>query len=420
MTGGPAVVSSVAVLNGVAQNVSGFAAALTQGTIGTTISSDRMPSTGRSVVGVWIDTMDLAAWASENLIEDLALLTRKVVRRAAFPAQTGAGVAMVAIHDAALTEQQIAATAVLIAGSNLALDYQVRAAFRYRDEGRLAPSHSLTHTDIDVLGAVSEVTGCRGEGCVVGASAASGTIALIHAVRLVLSGEAEHCLVVGPCAELSELEFQSLMDSAAMASPGVQDDAQRICRPFDAGRRGFVFGQGAAAVVVEREETATARGRRPLARITGFGQRLDGRRGMDPDSGGQVAAMRAALDRAGIGPEKIDYVNTHGTGTLAGDRCEAESVYQVFGSRPLVNSTKALIGHCYTGAGLQEAIATVLQMSGGFCHPNPNLEDPCHPGLSFVPSVAVPHTIGAAISNSFAFSGVSSSLVLEPYVEAPR
>jgi malonyl-ACP decarboxylase len=165
---------------------------------------------------------------------------------------------------------------------------------------------------------------------------------------------------------------------------------------------------------LEREVIATERGARPLARVLGQGQYIDGRRSTEPDPAGQAAAMRAALSSAGAEAADIDYVNAHATGSTAGDVAEAAALSKVFGShgRPLVNSTKAMIGHCLTGAGLQEIIATILQMNGEFVHPNPNLERSIAPTLALAPREAVPTRIELALSNSFAFSGINASVVL--------
>jgi malonyl-ACP decarboxylase len=186
-----------------------------------------------------------------------------------------------------------------------------------------------------------------------------------------------------------------------------------VCSPLDKRRRGFVHGHGAAAVVLERHETARKRGVRPLAAVTGYAQRLDGRRGTAPQPDSQVATITAALRSAGIGPRDVDYVNAHATGSLLGDKAEAESLARVFGSaRPLVNATKELTGHCLAGSGVIEVVATALQLRDGFCHPNPNLAEPDNPRLSYVGRSAMDTPLRAALSTSFAFSGINAAVVI--------
>ncbi|HEX7995073.1 MAG TPA: beta-ketoacyl synthase N-terminal-like domain-containing protein, partial [Streptosporangiaceae bacterium] len=237
---------------------------------------------------------------------------------------------------------------------------------------------------------------------------ASSALAVIAAARLVAEGHAQRCLVVAPHCELSPAEFRALHDSGAMAHHAFLDQPHRVCRPFDQDRQGFVYGQGAAAVLLER----TGPGIEPLALILGHGQRLDGRRGTEPNPAGQAAAIRAALLAARLRPGEVDYVNTHGTGSPAGDVSEAKAVYEVFGSGPWINSTKPLLGHCMGAAGLQELIATILQLRHGFVHPNPNLELPLDIPLRFAGHTASAARIRVAVSNSFAFSGINASIVV--------
>jgi malonyl-ACP decarboxylase len=273
---------------------------------------------------------------------------------------------------------------------------------------------------------ISELTGAVAEGCTVGGSSASGALALIHGARLLALGAADHCLVVGALSELSAAEYRAFTDTGAMASapsaPAAPDrageaaagrDPASVCRPFDTGRAGFVHGHGAAAVVLERAATARARGVRPLAVLAGHAQRLDGKRGTEPQPERQAETITAALAAAGLAPGDVDYVNAHATGSRLGDRSEAEALHRVFGrARPLVNSTKELTGHCLAAAGLVEAVACVLQLRDGFCHPNPNLAAPEDTRLEYVgrgPAYGRPR---AAVSTSFAFSGINAALVI--------
>jgi malonyl-ACP decarboxylase len=147
------------------------------------------------------------------------------------------------------------------------------------------------------------------------------------------------------------------------------------------------------------------------AALAGYGQRLDARRGTAPDAAGQAAAMGAALDAAGLRPADLDYVNAHGTGSVLGDETEARSLLDVFGEHgPLVNSTKPLTGHCLAAAGLLEAVAVLVQLKEGVCHPNPNLARPLEPRLRLVGGRAERRTLRTALSNSFAFGGINVSV----------
>ncbi len=338
---------------------------------------------------------------------------RELTSRCALPTQAAARVGWEAALAAGLGPSELARTAVVVGGNNLALDYQARVAARFADgEGTVRPSHALAHLDIDTIGAISELAGAVAEGCTIGGSSASGALALIHGWRLLALHAADHCLVVGALSELSAAEYRAFHDSGAMAlDPALP--AAAVCRPFDRHRSGFVHGHGAAAVVLERRDTARGRGVRPWAVLAGHAQRLDGKRGAGPRPDRQAETIRAALAAAGLGPGDVDYVNAHATGSRLGDRAEAQALQEVFGAaRPLVNSTKELVGHCLAAAGVVEAVATVLQLRDGFCHPNPNLTEPEDTRLEYVGEHAVPARLRAAVSTSFAFSGINAALVI--------
>jgi malonyl-ACP decarboxylase len=318
--------------------------------------------------------------------------------RGPLPARSAVEVAVTAVADAGLTPAQLDDAALFVAGNNLAVDYHAQVWRRFHERpGSVRPSHGLSYLDTDVVGAVSAATGIRGEGCTVGGASASGTLAVIAASRLIRAGAADVCVVVAPANELSAAERHALLASGAMTG-------DEVCRPFDARRNGFVFRQAAAAVVLQR-------GGRPLAWLAGHGQRLDGRRGTEPDAAGQAAALRRALADAAVAPSEVDYVNAHGTGSVAGDAAEAAALVDVFGTGPVVNSTKGLVGHGLGAAGLTELVATILQLRGGFVHGNPNLHTPL-PGPRLSSRDGVEQRLRVAVSNSVAFSGINAALVL--------
>ncbi|GHC74427.1 polyketide biosynthesis malonyl-ACP decarboxylase PksF [Nocardiopsis terrae] len=339
---------------------------------------------------------------------------RPLMSRVARPTLTGASAALAAVRHARLEPGWGHDAALVVAGGGLAQRHQADVSGAYGRTGRLRASYALTALDVDAVGAISELTGVRGEGWTAGAASASGTVALIQAARAISAGWRERVLVVAPSADPAPADVEAMRRAGAHADGDPGLPPQLLCRPFDRRRRGFVRGEGAAAMVLESQKAAERRGVGALARISGHGQRLDARRGTRPEVRGQVEAMRAALDAAGASPRDVDYVNAHGTGSHVGDRVEAASLRAVFGTRsgPLLNSTKPLTGHCLSAAGLVEAVAVIAQMRVGACHPNPTLTDPVEPGLAWVGDQPVPHRIRAALSNSFAFGGLSASVVL--------
>ncbi|MCP9994202.1 hypothetical protein LUX09_33055 [Streptomyces albogriseolus] len=411
---GAVAVTAAAVLSPLADDLDGFTAALLDGRSAVTLP-DGAPDT---LPVAALDGFTLGGWAGRHLADapDTAARLRRTAGRAALPARSAACVALRAVRDAGLTDDQLAeGTALLVAGR------QPRPRAPGRDRAGPPPcagpglraSYALTHLDADVIGTVSELTGIRGEGWLVGGASAAGALALIQAARTVAAGWADRVLVVAPAAELSPVEAEAFRRAGALAHERFRDRPARMCRPFDRDRQGFVPGEGAAAVVLERPDSARERGAPVLAELAGCGQWLDARRGTEPDAEGQAAAMRAALDAAGLAPEDVDYVNAHGTGSVLGDETEAASLHKVFGGRDTlrVNSTKPLTGHCLSAAGLVEAVAVVAQLRAGAVHPNPHLDHPCA-DLPLAGRTSEPLPLRTALSNSFAFGGINASVVL--------
>jgi 3-oxoacyl-[acyl-carrier-protein] synthase II len=194
-------------------------------------------------------------------------------------------------------------------------------------------------------------------------------------------------------------------------------EPERASRPFDAGRDGFVMGEGGAALILEERERARARGASIYAEVSGYGMSADGYHITLPRPGGRgaAAAMSAALADAGVTPGQIDYINAHGTSTPANDPTETLAIKEVFGeaaARIPVSSTKSMTGHLLGGAGALEAIVCILAIRDGIVPPTINYEVPdpeCD--LDYVPNEARSVPVARAMSNSFGFGGHNVSLV---------
>jgi malonyl-ACP decarboxylase len=221
----------------------------------------------------------------------------------------------------------------------------------------------------------------------------------------VASGAVDVCLVLGALTDLSGMERQSFYNLGAMATT--------TCRPFDVDREGFVPGQAAACLVLESPESAAERGVPVLGHVAGYAQRLDATRLAEPSVAAEATVMAAALRHAGLSPDRIGYVNTHGTGSRIGDETEVRAIREVFGAaRPWLNSTKGLVGHCLCAAGVVEAVATLVQLRHGFLHPNAGLARPLDDTSRFVGAVARHEEVDHALSNAFGFGGFNTSVVL--------
>ncbi len=413
--------TGLGVVCAIGEDAASFAASLRQGRCGVRAwPEEDTGEAGRAAALLPDFDFARAVDRCAELPESLRRHAKRTVHRAPTPLLAAVAVALQAWQDARLHETTIDAerVAVIVGGANLTRGYTHAMAARFaKSPAHLPPRYAMQFMDTDHVGALSAIFGARGEGFTVGGASASGGAALVKGMQLVRAGEAEACLVVGALAELSPVELQSFFNVGAMAGRQFADRPQAACRPFDRGAEGFVYGQGCASLLLESEASAARRGVAPRARLAGGALALDGNRQPDPSAAGEARVMRAALAQAGTAPEDVDYVNAHGTSSPLGDAAEAQAVREVFGDRAAalrVNATKGLTGHCLYAAGVLEAAATVLQMQGGFLHPNLNLENPIADGIGFCGPEAEPGEIRLALSNSFGFGGVNTCLALRP------
>lgn len=245
-------------------------------------------------------------------------------------------------------------------------------------------------------------------------SCASGTLAIGRAFHIVRSGEADVALAGGAEAPLAPLTFGAFAVIRAMSTRN--HDPATACRPFDAGRDGFVMGEGAAVLVLEELERARARDARSYAEICGFGTTSDAYHMTAPlPGGGQAArAMRMALADGEVEPTDVDYVNAHGSSTPLNDSTEARAIRSVLDGRAdevWVSSTKAYYGHALGASGAIEAAITALALERGWLPPSLNLEEAgegCT--LRFVEDGGEAVAAECALSNSFGFGGINGVL----------
>jgi 3-oxoacyl-[acyl-carrier-protein] synthase II len=258
---------------------------------------------------------------------------------------------------------------------------------------------------------VSLDLGARGGAHAPMSACASGAEAIAVGLALLRSGRADVVLAGGTEACLGQLSIAAFARMGALSQRA--HEPQAASRPFDADRDGFVLAEGAAALVLERADSARARGARAYARLAGAGVSCDAHDMTTPHSEGQVRAMKEAMATAGLGPSDIGHVNAHATGTPAGDGVEANAVIDAVGDHPLVTATKSSTGHMIGGAGAVEAIFTVLSLRDGVIPPTRNLDTQA-PDIKVNVVTGSPHraTIDAALSNSFGFGGHNVALAV--------
>ncbi|HVL65380.1 MAG TPA: beta-ketoacyl-ACP synthase II [Actinomycetota bacterium] len=263
--------------------------------------------------------------------------------------------------------------------------------------------------------AVAMKFGLRGPNFALSSACASGAHAVGEAYRYVASGAADVMLAGGTEAALTPLAVSAFARMGALSTRN--DDPTRASRPFDKGRDGFLFGEGAAVLVLESRRHAEARGADALCRVAGYGASADAFHVTqpDPEGAGAQTAMRTALEDAGLSPADVDYVNAHGTSTPYNDRVETHAIKSVFGveaKRIAVSSTKSQTGHLLGAAGAVEAAVCAIAIARGFVPATINLDDPDEDcDLDYVPEGVRREPIRAALSNSFGFGGQNACLV---------
>lgn len=410
-------ITGVGIVSALGHGVASFAAALREGRSG----ARRMGGEGRLAqipAALLADfNLDAALASSGDLPGALVQRARRAARRAPVSVQAAVAAATEAWHRAGLDRggAEPERTELIVAGQNLnqRLSFDARTRFAEQPE-YLPPAYGSQFLDTNHVGTLSEVLEIRGEGCTVGGASASGNVALLNGLRRIRSGEASACVVVGAMMELSPVELWALDAIGALSLGEAEVDPARACRPFDQQRSGFLYGEASACLILEPWAAARARGAQILGELCAGSVVLDGSRGTDPSAEGEARAMSLALARAGVAPSRIDYVNAHATASWLGDEAELAAIERVFGTAPgpWVNSTKPLVGHTLSAAGVVEALATLIQMNEGFLHPNPNLDEPIRPGVRLVGTTCEPVRAELALSNSFGFGGINTSIVL--------
>jgi len=271
----------------------------------------------------------------------------------------------------------------------------------------MIPNMASAHVSLDL--------GLKGPVTAVCTACAAGTNAIGDAFEIIRRGDAVAMLAGGSEASVNETGVAAF---AAMRALSTRNDApQEASRPFDAGRDGFVVGEGAGVLVLEDREHALARGATIHAEVAGYGMSADAFHLTLPDETGraQARAMALALGQAGLGAGDVDYINAHGTATTSGDIAETRAIRIACGDhaeKVAVSSTKSMTGHLLGGAGAIEAVFCVRSITDNVIPPTINLTDPdpeCD--LDYVPNVARRTEVGVAMSNSFGFGGHDVSLI---------
>lgn len=322
--------------------------------------------------------------------------------------------ARMALDEARLSPREMA---VVVGSGTGDVDTHREVAVRLaRTEGsrRVSPTVIPRLMASTVPANLATVLGATGPSFTAAAACAGGAYNLLLAAQLIEGGHVEAALAGG--VDVADIHFHAGFDAMRAYTTQDNDRPERASRPYAADRAGFVFSEGAGVVVLETRGAAEARGAPVLGVLRGCGMSSDGTGSMvAPSPEGAELAMRRALHHAGVGPEEIDYVNTHGTSTPVGDVSEVRAMRRVLGGRHVAySSTKGYTGHPVSASGPIEAIFTLAMLRGGWIAPCVNAE-PLDPDLLDYPPVVRPETrpLRLALSNSFGFGGTNATLVLE-------
>ncbi len=350
-------------------------------------------------------------------------LERKEIRRMDRFAQFGVAAAKLAVGDAALEigEEDPESIGVVIGSGIGGIETlcEQHSVLLNKGPNRISPLFIPMIISNMAAGQIAICLGPKGPNITLVTACASGTNAIGEAYLMLQRGAVEVVLAGGTETPIVPVAMAGFCSMKAMSTNN--DEPQRASRPFDKNRDGFVISEGAGVLVLETLGHASARGARVYGEVAGYGCTADGYHITAPESEGTEAAraIRIALEDAGISPDRVDYVNAHGTSTELNDKIETLAIKKVLGDHAYkvpVSSTKSMIGHSLGAAGALEAIACALSVSTDWVHPTINYEQPdpeCD--LDYVPNQARQCPVRVAVSNSFGFGGHNAVLVFKKF-----
>ena len=319
------------------------------------------------------------------------------------------------------TEEQKNRTGVLIGSGIGGLEtiYQTSTLMNEKGPRRVSPFFVPSALINLTSGHVSIKYGYRGPNHSVVTACATGTHAIGDAARLIALDDADVMIAGGAEGAVCRIGVAGFAAARALTT-GYNDTPEAASRPWDQGRDGFVIGEGAGVVVLEEYEHAKKRGATIYGEVIGYGLSGDAHHITSPaeDGNGGYRAMEAALKRAKINPEDVDYINAHGTSTPVGDGIEFGAVKRLFANaldKVSMSSTKSAIGHLLGAAGAVEAIYSLKAMETSVLPPTLNLDNPSEncQGMDLVPKTAKDKEVNICLSNSFGFGGTNASLVFK-------
>ena len=381
--------------------------------------------TGRNGIGrvtqVDVDDLPVRIAGEVDDFDPEQYLDRKAARRSGRFIQLAAAATMQALEDSKLPITNGAGdeVGVVMATSGDAFNMgEPWNTLQTRGAHRVDPLLITRHGQHMAAARVARELGLRGPNTTINTACASGTDALGHALNMIRMGQARAVLAGGAEAMITQLSLASMGRMGALSQNN--DDPEHASRPYDLNRDGFVLGEGAGVLMLEREEDALARGARIYGELAGVGWSFDAADDAAPDAEGQSLAMLRALRDAELEPEAIDYINAHGTSTQLNDKTETAAIKLALGpenaQRVAISSTKSMTGHLAAGAGGIEAVVSILTIEHDLIPPTINYVTPdpsCD--LDIVPNEAREAHLDVVLSNSFGLGGQNASAIFRRY-----
>ncbi len=368
------------------------------------------------------DPSDLSSQIAGEVpdFEPLDFMDRKDARRMDRFTQFAVAAAALALADAGLDDKvPLGERAGVLIGSGVGgIETLEEQALTLVTKGvsRISPFFVPMMIADMAAGQVSIIFGAKGHNACTVTACCSGAHSIGDAFRVIQRGDADIMISGGAEAPIAKLAMSGFCSAKTLSTRN--HEPERASRPFDAGRDGFVMGEGSGIVILEELEHARARGAKIYAELVGYGATADAYHITTPAPEGEGAAraMQLALQDAGLTTDDVDYINAHGTSTKYNDYFETVAIKRVFGERAAavpISSTKSMTGHLLGAAGGVELIASLLAMEHNLIPPTINYEEPdpnCD--LDYVPNVARPKELNVVMSNSFGFGGHNAVLVV--------
>ena len=356
-------------------------------------------------------------------------IDRKDIRRLPRSSQIALASAVQAVKDAGLRDTMtVPERAGVVFGTALGgIDKLIDGLELFRDKGIGRVKPFVLPSGIPNLPgfAIAKRFQCLGANSTVVTACATGTQTVGEGAELIRRGVADIVIAGGTEAVMRDYSIAGFSVMRALPT-NYNDNPEKVSMPFDAKREGFVFSEGAAAIVLENLDHARDRGATIIAEVAGHASSSDGFHiaAPDPEGRGPMRAMQWAIKDAGLTPEDIDYINPHGSSTPLNDCMETKAIKGVFGNHAYkipISSTKSMLGHAMGASGTIEAIACILAIRDGMVPTTINYENPdpdCD--LDYVPNTACSYPVKVALSNSFGLGGQNACLIVKQYLNDPK